>query len=622
MTWLVPNSISLSKMIMKRVIILFLALLAAFASAQAQTNYENFTLGENRYLLGNSFDDKNYYTASSGNKGDVTMATRIAPENYKALKNCRAVGIRFALPTSVEVKQVTLYTNSKSVKYKVTPGKVVGGWNYVPFETPQTLSTAGVYVGYTYVQTESFNCQGICHWDTKVPDGYWMCFNGMWNDWSEFYGALCIQLVVEADPLPDYDLVPTSVDNVPVVMNEEGSLAVHFISNGKKAISNFDYSLSVGDEQTSGTITPAVAIAAGLNHTADAVISVPALSESGTYDARLTITAINGEDLDAAPSSDFKLDVLTRRVARRTVVEENTGTGCGNCPRAWVGMEYLKEHLPETCIGIAIHQYNGSDPMYCERYANLGFGGAAPLCMVDRKVMTDPYYGTEKLGIDRDVERYNAIAPRVDVKVEGMFTADMKKVTCSAEVEWLIDTGKYTIAYVLTADALQPHGPSWLQKNDYQIANANTQNILDHMQEFTQFFKGEENGKSLVSLVYNDVLIGSSYSASGANLTKALGTSRHTAGEIIQHSYSCAISSSAEAKEALDYDNIYVNALVIDTEGKIANAARSRVKLYDGLHTVIAENPDETAVFYDLCGRQHAAPVKGVNILNGRKVIK
>ena len=94
MTWLVPNSISLSKMIMKRVIILFLALLATFASAQAQTKYENFTLGENQYLLGNSFDDKNYYTASSGNKGDVTMATRIAPENYKALKNCRAVGIR------------------------------------------------------------------------------------------------------------------------------------------------------------------------------------------------------------------------------------------------------------------------------------------------------------------------------------------------------------------------------------------------------------------------------------------------------------------------------------------------------------------------------------------------
>lgn len=607
---------------MKKALCIILAAFAAIIGAQAQTKYENFTLGENQYLLGNSLDDKNYYAASSGNKGDVTMATRIAPENYKALKNARAVGIRFALPTAVEVKQVTLYTNSKSVKYKQVPAKVTGGWNYVPFDTPQTLATTGVYVGYTYVQTSSYNCQGICHWDQKFPDGYWTCFEGQWMDWSSFYGALCIQLVVEADPLPDYGLGVESIDNSPLVMNEEGNVAVRFVSNSRKAINAFDYSLSIGDEVATGHEDLAQPLAAGLNQHTGLSLKTPVLPSSGNYNATLAVTAINGETLETPVEKTFKIDAVTRRAQRRTVVEENTGTKCGNCPRAWVGMEYLKEHLSETCIGIVIHQYNGDDPMYCGRYANLGFAGTAPLCKVDRKVMTDPYYGTEQLGIDHDVARYNAIAPTVDVSVSGMFSADMKKVTCSADVEWLTDTGKYTIAYVLTADGLQSTEPAWLQKNDYQIANASTQNILPHMQEYKQFFKGESNGSSMVALVYNDVMIGSSYSTDGTNGAKALGASKHTSGEVLQHSYSCAISASTAAKKVLDYDNIYVVALVIDNKGEIANAARAKVvPIPDSIEAVVA--PAEVpADCYDLSGRRIASPTRGISIVGGRKVVR
>lgn len=613
---------------MKHIILFCVLALVGVFNAAAQTKYENFTLGENQYLLGNSLDDKNYYTASSGNKGDVTMATRIAPENYKKLKNCRAVGIRFALPTAVEVKEVTLYTNSKAVKHKVTPAKVVGGWNYVPFDSPQTLATTGVYVGYTYVQTSSYSCQGICHWDQKVPDGYWTCFEGQWMDWSGFYGALCIQLVVEADPLPDYGVEVESVDNSPLVMNEEGNMAVRFVSNSAKAINDFDYTLTIGDpadsgQELTGHETLAKPIAAGLNQHAGFSLKTPAMTAAGNYNATLALTALNGETLETPVTKTFKIDAVTRRAQRRTVVEENTGTKCGNCPRAWVGMEYLKEHLPETCIGIAIHQYNGDDPMYCARYANLGFGGTAPLCKVDRKVMTDPYYGTEQLGIDHDVARYNAVAPTVDVTVDGTFSADMKKVTCNAEVEWLTDTGKYTIAYVLTADGLQSSEAAWLQKNDYQIASASTQNILPHMQEYTQFFKGEENGKQMVSLVFNDVMIGSSYGTDGTNGTKALGATKHTTGEVLQHSYSCSISASTAAKKVLDYDNIYVVALVIDNKGEIANAARAKViSIPDGVVGVERAPETEDAAIYDLAGRRLQQSAKGVSIVGGRKVLR
>lgn len=609
---------------MKHIILFCILALVSVFTAAAQTSYENFTLGENQYLLGNSLDDKNYYTASSGNKGDVTMATRIAPENYKKLKNCRAVGIRFALPTAVEVKEVTLYTNSKTVKYKQVPAKVTAGWNYVQFDTPQTVATTGVYVGYTYVQTSSYSCQGICHWDQKVPDGYWTCFEGQWWDWSSFYGALCIQLVVEADPLPDYGVEVESLENNPIVMNEEGNLAVRFVSNSSKDINNFDYSLTIGEEVATGHAALAKPLAAGLNQHAGLSIATPVMPAAGNYSAVFSLTSINGEQLATPVNYSFKQDVVTRRVARRVVVEENTGTKCGNCPRAWVGMEYLKEHRADDCIGIAIHQYNGDDPMYCARYANLGFGGTAPLCKVDRKVMTDPYYGTAQLGIDHDVDYYASIAPLVDVTVEGMFSDDMKKVTCNAQVEWLCDTGKYTIAYVLTADGLKSDEPAWLQKNDYQIANASTQNILPHMQEYTQFFKGEENGNPMVSLVFNDVMIGSSYGTDGTNGAKALGATKHTAGEQLDHSYNCTISATTAAKKVLDYDNIYVTAIVVDNKGYVANAAKAKViPIPDGIAPLTISQPDDlsTAV-YDLSGRRIQQAAKGVSLVGGRKVLR
>lgn len=607
---------------MKTIISSFLlALAAAFAlTAQGQTKFQNFTLGENQYLLGNSTDDLNYQEGSSANKGDVLLASTVYADSYAKLKNCRAVGIRFCLPMVVDVKAVTLFKMNKTKIYEQAPSKVVKGWNYVAFDEPQTLDPNGVLISYTYTQTQTN--YGICHWYDSAPGGYLMRFNGQWSDWSEFYGALCLQLIVEADPLPEFGLEPESVENDPVVMNEEGNLVVNFVSYSKNSISDFSYNLSIGDKEVSGGARFDKPLPAGIAQRGTCSVKMPVMDAYGNYDARLSITQVNGTTLDPAVDFDFKQSVYTRRAKRHTLVEENTGTACGNCPRAWVGMEYLKEHYPDDFLGIAIHQYNQSDPMYCARYANLGFGGTAPLCVVDRKVQTDPYYGTTHEGIQKDVEHYSAIAPPVDVSVTGTYTADMKKVTCEASVEWLTDTGKYTIAYALTADGLHSTNAAWLQTNSYCIATAGPQYVLDVMPEFTQFFKGESNGDKMVELTYNDVLVGSSYSSTGSNGTKSLGATKHTAGEVVNHSYTCQFAIGTAAKEVLDYDNLYVTALVIDNEGKIANAARAKVyPIPDGVATMAAPEAVPEAC-YDLQGRQLAAPAKGISIVGGKKVIR
>ncbi len=586
----------------KRISFLFGLLALCLATVQAQTQYENFTLGENQHLLGNSTSDTGYTSGSSANKGDVTCASYIKSSLYKKLKNCKAVGIRFCLPSNVKVKKVTLHRNNKAEAYSQVPAKTAAGWNYVPFDTPQKLDATGVYISYTYVQ--DLMSLGICHWPDIVDGGYWTCFEGQWFDWSQYYGALCIQLVVEADPLPDYGLEFNSVVNDPVIQDEEGQLKVNLVSNSKKSISSFDYSLTVGEGVSTGTVVLDKTLEAGLDRQTSAFVPVPAQNAYGNYASTLSITGVNGEAMEEVlAKKSFTLPVYTRRAGHRTVMEEYTGTACGNCPRGWSAMEYLGETYPDRFIGIALHQYNSSDPMYNNRYASLGFS-AAPMCKIDRKITTDPYYGTTNLGIDLDVEEQSQIAPPVDVSVSGMISDNHAKVTCTADLEFLCDAGKYTVAYVLTADSLAGEGSLWQQTNSYKIAKAGPLYVLPQMPDFADFFSGEKYGQEAVSLVFNDVMIGSSYSTSGTNGAKSIGTS-HKAGDKVNSTYSCTITAAAKAKAALRYDKIYVIALVMDTKGNIVNAAKALV-------TPIPEGISEKNLdldlnlnhaTYDLCGR-------------------
>lgn len=586
----------------KRLSILFGLLAFCFGAVQAQTQYQNFTLGENQHLLGNSTSDTGYTSGSSANKGDVTVASYIKGSLYKKLTNCKAVGIRFCMPSNAQVKKVTLHKNSKAEIYSQVPAKITMGWNYVPFDTPQKLDATGVYISYTYVQ--DMMSLGIAHWPDMADGGYWTCFEGQWFDWSQYYGAVCIQLVVEADPLPDYGLGFNSVVNNPVIQDEEGQLKVNLVSNSKKSINSFDYSLTVGEAVSTGSVTLDQPLEAGLDKQASAFVPVPAQSAYGNYASSLSITGVNGEALEAVTATKtFTLPVYTHRAGHRSVMEEYTGTACGNCPRGWYAMDYLDATYPDRFIGIALHQYNSADPMYCTRYASLGFS-AAPMCKIDRKITTDPYYGTTNLGIDLDVEEQSQIAPPVDVSVSGMISDNHAKVDCTADIEFLCDVPKYTVAFVLTADSLSGEGSLWQQTNSYQIAKAGPLYVLPQMPGFAEFFSGGKYGQENVSLVFNDVMIGSSYSTSGTNATKSIGTS-HKAGDKVTSTYTCTIAASAKAKAALNYDKIYVIALVLDNKGNIVNAARAKV-------TPIPEGISEKNLnldlnlnhaTYDLCGR-------------------
>ena len=283
-------------------------------------------------------------------------------------------------------------------------------------------------------------------------------------------------------------------------------------------------------------------------------------------------------------------------------------------------MENLRKAYGDRFVGIGLHQYNSSDAMYIapNAYASISFE-SAPSCRINRGAEMDPYYGTNESILD-DFAAEMAVPALAKVNVSGTADADLTTVEAKAEVEALVDNSKFTLEFVVIGDGLTGTGSAWNQANYYYQYNASQLPA-----DLSMFGTGGKYGKSTVTgWVFNDVALCSSY-VGGSNKAPALGTL--AAGEKKEVEYTLTLPVKTTLKNALQSDQLYVIALVVDQNKKIVNAAKTKIEVADpsGIETI--ENASsEVEGFYTLDGKRLSAPVKGMNVIkmsNGttRKVV-
>lgn len=344
----------------------------------------------------------------------------------------------------------------------------------------------------------------------------------------------------------------------------------------------------------------------GLAGTHTVEIPFAATSEIGKSAVTLTVTKVNGaENACAIKTATGTLYTVEREFVKRSVVEEYTGTGCGFCPRGHVGMHNMRELYGDQFVGIAMHQYNSSDPMYYTSYG-LGFQGA-PSCMVNRSSGDlDPYYDLPKAFMASLKEM-----PLIDVSVEGAFSEDTAYVYAKASVESLV-SGDYDIAYMLVADNLSGTTKSWKQSNYFAKGNG-VYNSQSSMPEDLQFLW---DAGSSYAATYNDVLISSSYVSSK---NKATLPSLVANGSVNSY-YTLTMPTKKALKEAIRScgNEVYVIAMVLDKKtGAVVNARKAKVADFGTTGIENVNNSSEATVVarYNVNGVQIAAPVKGINIV-------
>lgn len=580
-------------------------------------------LAANQRLVGYfNTDDCDTYLGVTGITGNNKVAMVLTADDLAPYYGKKIAGVRFNLgegetANGVFVQnlkiadgQITEATSLVSSDESVTSAagaKNTGEWHEVMFDQKVELNSSfeGLFVGYNYKQKSNNYPIGV---SSKVEGPFYIYANipaskgGNGEDWYQInsggYG-LSIQLIVEGDFAPNA-VRPLDFGEFTVVKGKSKNVAVSLWNIGSK-LTSIDYTIAL-DGKAGAEQHLDFGKDFGLGGTHSVEIPFAAASELGASTVTLTITKVNGEENACVKNSATgTLYTVEREFMKRSVAEQFTGTGCGNCPSGHVAMHNMHNLYGDQFIGIALHQFNQSDPMYNASY-DLGFTGA-PQCMVNRSSgVLAPY--------EQMPEVLKASLDEIaltDVTVTGTFAEEDTKVNATASVESLV-AGDYNIAFMLTADGLTGTTKSWKQSN-YFCKGGGRYNSQASMPDDLKFLW--DMGSSYVE-TYNDVLIASSYVSSNNKATLPTLVANGT----VSSEYTMKMPTKVALKKALKLDQIYVVALLLDKKtGAIVNAGRARVTGSTGIEDVTTGSEATVVARYNVNGVQIAAPVKGINIV-------
>lgn len=574
-------------------------------------------------------DIRNWVGLGTGQAGTFHVAVFVPGDLFGGgkLKTINVPVVTSSM-TNVSAWVRTKLTGSIVAKASIPNGSfTVGEYASADLEDSYTIPSNGVYVGYTFTSTAQYP---IAVADGESEGGLFLKIgSSSWDDYSfGGYGVSPIQIVISDLVIPEYNAMFGELERKTLQPNMPFKAAVMLKNISKNAIQSIDYTISVDGKKEQKHLDLPTELSSDLG--ASTVVEVEGTSAADTkvYDVSLSIDKVNGQTNMWEGKTSTNYINVCKVVERRTVVEEFTGTGCGWCPRGWVGMERLKHDYPDTFIGIALHQFNTNDPMYVANYfptTSLGISGA-PGCNMDRKMAMDPYSGMG-YGISNALEVFNAELPGVDVSVKGNFNSDSTMVDVKATIEALSSGEDFSVAYVLTADSLTGTTSAWKQSNNYSYYTAEQ---LAEDPELAAFGKGGSMGQASVKLTFNDVMIGSSYNTSGKNLAATIdGASNTSVDTTYEGNYTINMPTKATLKNAINKDLVFAVVLVINNEsGEIMNAARAKVEaaidVPDGIISVDNTVESTEVARFTLDGKRIAEPQKGLNLVrmaNG-KVVK
>ena len=580
-------------------------------------------LAANQRLVGYfNTDDCDTYLGVTGITGNNKVAMVLTADDLAPYYGKKIAGVRFNLGEGEtangvfvenlkiadgEITEATSLVSSDESVTSAAGAKNTGEWHEVMFDNKIELNSSfeGLFVGYNYKQKSNNYPIGV---SSKVEGPFYIYANipaskgGNGEDWYQInsggYG-LSIQLIVEGDFAPNA-VRPLDFGEFTVVKGKSKNVAVSLWNIGSK-LTSIDYTIAL-DGKAGAEQHLDFGKDFGLGGTHSVEIPFAAASELGASTVTLTITKVNGEENACVKNSATgTLYTVEREFVKRSVAEQFTGTGCGNCPSGHVAMHNMHNLYGDQFIGIALHQFNASDPMYNASY-DLGFTGA-PQCMVNRSSgVLAPY--------EQMPEVLKASLDEIaltDVTVTGTFAEEDTKVNATASVESLV-AGDYNIAFMLTADGLTGKTTSWKQQN-YFCKGGGRYNSQASMPDDLKFLW---NKGSAYYETYNDVLIASSYVSSNNKATLPTLVANGT----VSSEYTMKMPTKVALKKALKLDQIYVVALLLDKKtGAIVNAGRARVTGSTGIEDVTTGTEATVVARYNVNGVQIAAPVKGINIV-------
>ncbi len=554
-----------------------------------------------------------------------------------------------------DAKVVVPAADVKAVLDKL-PANYVGPIS-VKLPTPFTIPADGALVGYSYDGKSSDKSIVLAGISSEAAGCFFQYdYEGERNfeSLSSIVGmSSSIQIGLDVSDCEANDATVRANPELTTLVNTKQQYPFYITNNSAKPITQLTYSISVdgvnGAEKSLDLSSPIESMeTASIPYTT-------AFEDDGVHSVELNISKVNGNtNINKHSSAEYSIIALEKSADRVSVVEEQTGTWCGWCPRGHVALDLLNKQLGDKVVTLAGHFANGEsqvDPMniyqldenstQAEALADYGFvamqlssmlgGGGFPGAMFDRMVAADPYVGANTTKGKNGTYEYGA-TDLVNLLKEGNPSeadfsmtaswADDKNTDIKVDLTTTFnynrfDSFPYGVAFVLSENGMTGKGATWKQLNYYsKLAGVNGASDFNNPDMAAWFKAG-----SYVSTTYDNVVV-QAWNPLGNAAIVDKSVTDIVKGEAIPFSTTLKVNSDL----IQNYNNLTLSALLVNLKSlAVVNAAKVVLgNCAAGIEDVNSEANNNVVSRYNVNGMRINGAQKGLNIVklaNG-KVVK
>ena len=600
-------------------LLLLTATLAMAATAHAAE--QTYTTATASSMFGNNKAER--YDVAVLIKGDDFAGKQITAATFPVPQNANLTDYSIWMSTELKVSNKYNQPNVETKEVTAANGNIT-----VTFDQPYTVTEDGVYVGYTVTVASLDGTSATSspvYYEKKLSDaGFYIHTQKTtlsWRNKGESDPMTLAGTITFSGGFEENAVQITSLGDAIIASGTEGTVSFGVTNRGTNAVKSLGVTYTFGTHQGSKTMVLATPVEAKIGATATLSLPLPAIDENGEYPFTLTIDKVNGKDNTAAVTSAQSTIVYQAFLpTHRAVIEEYTGTWCGNCPIGFAAMEYMSKNYPDF-IGLA---YHNNDPMMTITPLPSGTN-AFPTAWMDRiSGGIGIYYGTSTTSfhIDQDwLQRCQVPAP-ADIDVEASFNeSDPTRIDVHTTLRFPIDRSNLNLqmAYALLADDLGPadgnyasDGGGWYQHN-YYASRTSQYDVASEIEEFQYFL----TGSAMEKLRYNDVVI-LDHDIMGIEGSVPSTAKAGEEMQLAEYSFDTDKAYSGWATTAYqplvqDYSKLRVVALLLDGDsGEILNANKANVTGSPASPTQINATDRGNVEYFDLQGRRIASPARGI----------
>lgn len=526
----------------------------------------------------------------------------------------------------------------------------------VKLPTPFTIPAEGALVGYSFDGKSSDSPIVLAGTSTEAA-GFFFQYDYEGERSFESLASVIgmsssIQVGMDVSDCEANDATVATDPETTTLVNTDQQYPFYVTNNSAKPITQITYHFTIdGEQQPEKTLDLSSPIESMKT------VSLPLtkkFEDEGLHTIELTLSKVNGnENVNESSSATYSVIALEKGADRVSVVEEQTGTWCGWCPRGHVALDLLNKQLGDKVVTLAGHFTNSEsqvDPMnilgdnitsQAEAFADYGWvainlssllgGGGFPGAMFDRLIAADPYVGINTTKSKNGTYEFGATAlvkaiqEKIPSEADFSMTAswaDDKNTDIKVDLTTTFNYDRfgsfpYGVAFVLSENGMTGKGATWKQLNYYsKLAGVNGASDFNNP-DMAAWFKGG----SYVSTTYDNVVVQAWNPIGNAAIVDKSQTDI-IKGEAIPFSATLKVNSDL----IQNYDNLTLSALLVNLKSyAVVNAAKVVLgKCAAGIEDVNSEANNNVVSRYNVNGMRINGAQKGLNIVklaNG-KVVK